>query len=100
MAHGFDHVRDFFERPPFHGEQAGFGTLVQLILEGRSPEFLDTIFGFCKAVGLPTTFEELGLKNATDEVLERVADAASKSLLIQSMAGARKERDEEGRILR
>jgi glycerol dehydrogenase len=98
VAHGFDHVRDFFDRPPFHGEQAGFGTLVQLLLEGRSPQFLDKIFGFCKAVGLPTTFEELGLKSATDEVLERVADAASKSLLIQSMAGARRERDTEGRF--
>jgi glycerol dehydrogenase len=98
VAHGFDHVREFFERPPFHGEQSGFGTLTQLILEGRSPEFLDKIFGFCKAVGLPTTFEELSLKNATDEVLEKVADAASRSQLIQSMAGARKERDAEGRF--
>ena len=98
VAHGFDHVREFFERPPYHGEQSGFGTLVQLLLEGRSPEFLDKIFGFCKAVGLPTTFKELGLKNATDEILEKVADAASKSTLIQSMAGARKERDEEGRF--
>ncbi len=98
VAHGFDHVREFFDRPPFHGEQSGFGTLTQLILEGRSPEFLDKIFGFCKAVGLPTTFEELCLKNPTDEVLEKVADAASKSQLIQSMAGARKERDAEGRF--
>jgi len=98
VAHGFDHVREFFERPPYHGEQSGFGTLTQLILEGRSPEFLDKIFGFCKAVGLPTTFGELSLKNATDEVLAKVADAASKSQLIQSMIGARKERDEEGRF--
>jgi glycerol dehydrogenase len=98
VAHGFDHVLEFFERPPFHGEQSGFGTLAQLLLEGRSPEFLDKIFGFCKAVGLPTTFGELGLKNATDEVLEKVADAASKSILIQSMAGATKERNEEGRF--
>jgi glycerol dehydrogenase len=98
VAHGFDHIRDCFEQPPLHGEQSGFGTLTQLIMEGRKPEFLDKIFGFCKAVGLPTTFEELGLKNATDEALEKVADAASKSILIQSMAGARKERDEEGRF--
>ena len=98
VAHGFDHVRELCEPPPYHGEQSGFGTLTQLILEGRSPEFLDRIFGFCKAVGLPTTLEELGLKNATDEILEKVADAASRSGLIQSMAGARKERDAEGRF--
>jgi glycerol dehydrogenase len=97
VAHGLDHVREFFERPPFHGEQSGFGTLTQLILEGRSPELLDKIFGFCKTVGLPTTFEELGLRNASDEVLEKVADASSRSQLIQSMIGARKEPDAEGR---
>jgi glycerol dehydrogenase len=98
VAHGFDHVTESFERHPFHGEQSGFGTLVQLILEGRSPQFLDKIFGFCKAVGLPITLEELGLKNTADEVLSKVADAASKSILIQSMAGAWKQRDRNGRF--
>ncbi len=98
VAHGFDHVREFFARPPLHGEQSGFGTLVQLILEGRSPEFLDKIFGFCKAVGLSTTFEELTLKSPIDQALEKVADAASRSMLIQSMPGARRERDDEGRF--
>lgn len=98
VAQGFDHVRDLCEPPPLHGEQSGFGTLVQLMIEGRSPQFLDKIFGFCNAVKLPTTFEELGLKNAQTETLERVADAASKAILIQSMAGARKERDAEGRF--
>jgi glycerol dehydrogenase len=97
VAHGFDHIRESFERPPLHGEQSGFGTLVQLILEGRAPEFLNKIFGFCKAVGLPITFHDFTL-TASDEVLEAVADAASRSILIQSMAGARKERDEEGRF--
>ena len=67
-------------------------------MEGRKPEFLDKIFGFCKAVGLPTTFEELGLKPASDEALEKVADAASKSNLIQSMAGATRKPNEEGRF--
>ena len=98
VAHGFDHVAEFFERHPFHGEQSGFGTLVQLILEGRSPQFLDKIFGFCRAVGLPTTLEELGLSKTADEVLAQVADAASKSILIQSMAGAWKQRDRNGRF--
>ncbi len=98
VAHGFDHVGGHFKRRPYHGEQSGFGTLVQLMLEGRSPAFLDTIFGFCASVGLPTTFEELGLSDAGDACLEKVADAAAKSLLIQSMAGARKERDAEGRF--
>ncbi|HVN24586.1 MAG TPA: glycerol dehydrogenase [Syntrophorhabdales bacterium] len=98
VAHGFDHIPESFERHPFHGEQSGFGTLVQLMLEGRSPQFLENIFEFCRSVGLPTTFEELGLSDASDEALAKVADAASKSLLIQSMAGARRERDKDGRF--
>ena len=52
----------------------------------------------CRAVGLPTTLEELGLSKTADEVLAQVADAASKSILIQSMAGAWKQRDRNGRF--
>ncbi len=98
VAHGFDHIRESFDQPPLHGEQSAFGTLTQLIMEGRKPEFLDTMFGFCKAVGLPITFDELTLKCGSTEALEKVADAASRNGLIQSMPGASKERDADGRF--
>lgn len=98
VGHAFLHIPEYFEGdPPFHGELVAFGTLNQLMMEGRKPAFLDRIFGFCKTVGLPTTFAELTLKNVTDEALEKVAFVASKDILMQSMTGARAERDEQGR---
>ena len=94
----FEHVSEAFQQPPFHGEAVGFGTLVQLLLEAREPRFLDKIFGFCKAVGLPTTFEELSLKNVSDQTLETVANVASRAIQMRSMTGASKVPDEEGRF--
>jgi glycerol dehydrogenase len=92
------HIREWFESPRYHGELVAFGTLTQLMIEARPPDFLDKIFGFCKAVQLPTTFEELTLKNATDAALEAAALVASKDILIRSLAGALSERDERGRF--
>lgn len=98
VGNAFHHIRGYFEKPPLHGELTGFGTLVQLMLEEREPTFLGKIFGFCRSVGLPTTFQELGLRDVTDEALTKVADAASRDRLIHSMAGANKEGDGEGRF--
>ncbi len=98
VGNAFDHVPGAFRKRPFHGEAVGFGTLVQLILEERKARFLDKIFGFCKAVGLPTTFEEFGMKDASDDTLETVAHVASRDILIRSMAGASKVADAEGRF--
>jgi len=99
VGHAFLHIPEYFEAaPPFHGELVAFGTLTQLIMEQRKPEFLDKVFGFCRAVGLPTTFAELTLKEVTDEALEKVALVASRDILMQSMTGARQERDEQGRF--
>lgn len=98
VGHAFHHIRHLFERPLFHGELVAFGTLVQLVMEGRKPAFLDTIFGFCTAIGLPTTFFDMSLKGITDEALETVAYVASKDILIQSFVGAKTERDGRGRF--
>ena len=98
VGHAFHHIPGYFEQPLYHGELVAFGTLTQLIMERRKPEFLDKIFGFCKAVGLPTTFAEMRLKNLTDDALITVADVASRDILMQSMSGARTERDAEGRF--
>jgi glycerol dehydrogenase len=98
VGNAFEHVSGAFEKPRYHGETVAFGTLVQLILEAREPAFLDKIFGFCKAVGLPTTFEELTLRNVTDQTLETVASVASRDIQVRSMAGASKVPNEEGRF--
>ena len=98
VGHAFHHIRHLFERPLFHGELVAFGTLVQLVMEGRKTEFLDTIFSFCRAVGLPTSFLEMSLKSMTDEAVETVALVASRDILIRSFMGARTERDGQGRF--
>jgi glycerol dehydrogenase len=98
VGNAFEHIAGSFGKPRFHGETVAFGTLVQLVLESREPSFLDGIFGFYKAVGLPTTFDELTLDEPTDEILETLADVASRDMLIRSMSGASKERDGDGRF--
>jgi len=98
LATSFSNFHNLFDPAPYHGELAAFSTLVQLIMEDKDSELLDEIFGFCQAVGLPTTFEELGLQDVTDEVLKKIAENASRGLLIRSMPRAKAAPDPEGRF--
>ena len=59
-----------------HGEKVAFGTLVQLCLEGAPEAETDEVLGFCTSVGLPVTFAEIGLGDADDEMLSRIANRA------------------------
>ena len=98
IAGSFTFINDHFHPSPCHGQLVAFGTLPQLCMEERDSEFLDRIFGFCREVGLPTTFKEMGLEHVTDESLRMVAGHASKSILISSMPKAKKTPDEENRF--
>ncbi|MGI6070932.1 MAG: glycerol dehydrogenase [Blautia sp.] len=62
-----------------HGEVVAFGILVQLIIEGRCKEEIKEIYDFFKAVGLPATFEDLGIKDVTSEEIMKVAEESLKS---------------------
>lgn len=62
-----------------HGEVVAFGILVQLIVEGAPREEIDEMYGFFEAVGLPTTFADLGIPDATDEDIMRVAEESMHS---------------------
>lgn len=44
-----------------HGEKVAFGTLVQLMLEGRLLAEIQEAMAFCAAVGLPLTLQALGI---------------------------------------
>ena len=61
----------------YHGEKVAFGTITQLVLENVDEEELEEVIFFCIDVGLPVTFEELGIENVTDEELRKVALTAS-----------------------
>lgn len=60
----------------WHGEKVSIGTLSLLMLTKRPKEVVDTVFGFCEAIGLPMTFEEIGIGNVTDAELLEVAKLA------------------------
>jgi glycerol dehydrogenase len=98
VGHAFTHIQEHFEEPQYHGELVGFGTLVQLMLEERESASMDQVYAFCKAVGLPTTFDEMTLKNPPEEALMTVANDASKDVLIMSMPRASSTPNDEGRF--
>ncbi|MBM6775243.1 glycerol dehydrogenase [Olsenella profusa] len=65
----------------YHGEKVAFGTLTQLVLEDADE--LYEVLDFCVEVGLPVTFAQLGVEDASYErVLEvaRLACAPSDTL--------------------
>jgi len=61
----------------YHGEKVAFGTLVQMVLEGRDPAEIEEVLDFCTEVGLPVTLAELGVPNPTEEQLRNVAKATT-----------------------
>ena len=62
-----------------HGEVVAFGILVQLIIEGAPEAELEEMYHFFEQVGLPTTFEDLQIPNASREDILRVAQASMHS---------------------
>lgn len=57
-----------------HGEKVAFGTLVQLVMEGRDQSIVDEVMGFCVRVGLPITLGQLGLDQLSETLLFRIAE--------------------------
>jgi glycerol dehydrogenase len=57
----------------FHGEKVAFGTLVQLVLEGKTRAMIEEVLTFCQEVGLPMTLADVGLPSCEPQILERVA---------------------------
>ena len=59
-----------------HGEKVAFGTLASLFLTDKPREIIAEVYAFCESVGLPTTFDGMGLGAISDEELMKVAEAA------------------------
>ncbi len=59
--------------PYFHGEKVAFGTLVQLVLEGKPASLFEEVLAFSNGVGLPITLADVGLESSDTEVLAQVA---------------------------
>ena len=65
-------------RKRYHGEKVAFGTLVQLVMEGRSREEINEVMGFCRSVGLPTNLAALGVIAPSEGDIMKVAEGATK----------------------
>ncbi len=59
-----------------HGEKVAFGVLASLFLTDKPLKLMDEVYALCAALGLPTTFADLGLAEASDAELLRVAEKA------------------------
>jgi len=59
-----------------HGEKVAFGTITQLVLENRPSGEIEEIISFCKQIGLPTTFKDLGIDKVSEERLLEAAKAS------------------------
>ncbi|MBN1615083.1 MAG: iron-containing alcohol dehydrogenase [Deltaproteobacteria bacterium] len=90
-------IHDRYAHVPYHGELVAFGTLTQLVMEDRPSDHLERFVAFCKDIGLPTTFDEMGLKEIGDAFLKTVADDASRSPMIRSMPKAKAMADADNR---
>lgn len=60
----------------YHGEKVAFGTLAGLHLTDANPAEIDTVYGFCEQVGLPTTLADIDLGNLTPANLIFAAEKA------------------------
>ncbi|NLE95314.1 MAG: glycerol dehydrogenase [Dehalococcoidia bacterium] len=58
----------------FHGEKVAFGVLASLFLTDKSSQVIDEVYEFCERVGLPTTFEAIGLGTVSEIDLLKVAE--------------------------
>ena len=66
-----------------HGEIVAYGTLVQVVYEGRPKDTVRSMVEWCRAIGLPTRLKDIGgpskaaLKTAVDHACNRDANADS-----------------------
>ncbi len=57
----------------FHGEKVAFGTLVQLVLEGRPRSIVEEVLTFSSEVGLAVCLADIGLNEVPRETLDAIA---------------------------
>ncbi len=60
----------------WHGEKVAIGTLALLMLTERPNSIINEVYNFCKRIGLPTTFADIGIADVTDAQLLEVAELA------------------------
>lgn len=59
-----------------HGEKVAFGLLASLFLTGKAPNLIEQIYCLYIELGLPTTFDDLGMGTVSPEELLYVGEAS------------------------
>jgi len=57
-----------------HGERVGYGVIPQMIYQKRPLQEIHDYIDFCMDIGLPVTFEDLGLHTVSEEALWGAAE--------------------------
>jgi glycerol dehydrogenase len=60
-----------------HGQKVAFGTLAQLVMEGRPSDDIYEVLDFCLSIGLPVCLDDLGIHNPTRQDIRKVAEATT-----------------------
>ena len=60
-------------RSAMHGEKVAIGTIIQLMLENSPMEEMEQTLKYYEEVGLPTTLQEIGIMEVTEEKMRLVA---------------------------
>jgi len=74
---GLSALEEKMQPHQYHGELVHFGTCVQVVLDDQPRDVVYDVFRFGHEIGLPETLGEIGLADATDEDLWRVAEKAT-----------------------
>lgn len=83
LAHGIQDGLHTLEgtQDTLHGELVAFATLVQLILEDYPRRLVEKVLRFMSTVGLPTTLEQIGVKDKSPDHVRKAAVFACKEEL-------------------
>lgn len=73
IHHGLCELPDVHHH--LHGEKVAIGVLATLLIHGRTEEF-ETVRAYCRSVRLPTKLADVGIAEATEEKLTRIAERA------------------------
>lgn len=92
-----------------HGEKVAYGTLAQLVLENTATDEVSQVLNFFRSVGLPTSLNDIGIADASDDDLLRVGQLACSpddtmvnmpfTLTPEDVAAALRTADEMGKVL-
>src|SRR5690606_80416 len=62
-----------------HGQHVAYGLLVQMLLEGRSDEFMHDQLAFYRSIGLATCLADVGAEQQDQAAIRMVAQGTMKS---------------------